>query len=724
LLTLAAILFGCLFTLGAAFSIGRLVLGPLPAPRTIALAAGSALLSLIVFGLAAFGIAGRAAFLTIGAAAVLAALVFCRGRGRGRPGQDGEPLRRSERAILAFVFVAYGAFYFVHALAPEIQPDAGTYHLGLTAEILRLGGFPHRIGFYEMLPQGLEMLFAFGFAFGGPSSAKLIHFGFLVATVPLIVSVGRRLKLPPASTAAAAGFYALSPVVGISGASAYNDAALVFFVMAAFSLLWSWHEERRRGYLLAAGLAAGFCFSVKTTGLLVAVLVVVFVAASRRWKEAVLAGLTAALMIAPWMVRNAAAAGNPLAPLFNSVFPNPHFYAASERALAESLRSYGGVSAAAVPLELTLRGRVLHGMLGPLFLLAPLGLLLLRRREGRILWTAFLLLAAPWLLNMGTRFLMPALPFLCLALAASLPRPAAWTLLLLHAVACWPAVIALYEAPGAWRLRGFPVRAALRLEPENEYLDRTYPEYRLARLLEENVPPGSRVLDLQGAATAYTRAEVLVFWQSAAADRLRQALSLGYHGTGLLYEAEVRWPAEPLFALRFRQPADREHAWDFHEVLLYNAGVRERGSPEWVLSAWPNVWESPLAFDGNPVSRWDARERVRTGMYLEVEFDRALTLDRAVWVCSVPRGLPEVHGRTLDGSWKVLSARPELRRHEAQHLRLRAIGLFRREGVRYILAPVGTGGNGLIGRSLAEDPNTWGVQNVACRDGFCLQRIP
>ena len=78
--------------------------------------------------------------------------------------------------------VPFLLLYVVHALAPEIQPDAVTYHLGLVKEWNREGGFTPRVGFFEMLPQGLEMLFSMAFAFGGHSAAKLVHLAFVAAT--------------------------------------------------------------------------------------------------------------------------------------------------------------------------------------------------------------------------------------------------------------------------------------------------------------------------------------------------------------------------------------------------------------------------------------------------------------------------------------------------------------------------------------------------------------
>ena len=76
------------------------------------------------------------------------------------------------------------------------------------------------------------------------------------------------------------------------------------------------------------------------------------------------------------------------------------------------------------PWELTVKGERLQGFFGPLFLLMPLALLSLRGREGRRLLLAGAIFALPWFLNIGTRFLIPALPPLTLALALALRSPA------------------------------------------------------------------------------------------------------------------------------------------------------------------------------------------------------------------------------------------------------------------------------------------------------------
>ena len=61
----------------------------------------------------------------------------------------------------------------------------------------------------------------------------------------------------------AAVFYFCAPVAGLTGSSSYNDAAGVFFLLAAFDLLLL-RDDR---YLFAAGILAGFCYAIKLPGI-------------------------------------------------------------------------------------------------------------------------------------------------------------------------------------------------------------------------------------------------------------------------------------------------------------------------------------------------------------------------------------------------------------------------------------------------------------------------
>lgn len=102
------------------------------------------------------------------------------------------------------------------------------------------------------------------------------------------------------------------------------------------------------------------------------------------------------------------------------MFPNPSVHITYEENLKRLVRRYDLKSPTEIPVELMLHGGTLGGILGPLFFAAPLALVALRWPEGRELLLAASVLLLPYFSNIGTRFVLPALPFISLALALAL----------------------------------------------------------------------------------------------------------------------------------------------------------------------------------------------------------------------------------------------------------------------------------------------------------------
>ena len=721
---LLSTLFGAAFTIATANALGALLMRRRPAPPEILFALGAAAESVLVFFLILLHLAHWGAFLALGGAAILAAWFFS-----GTPTAP-EPMRIPPAGWV--VFGAYGVWYLVNALAPETIADGITYHLGLPREYLRLGGFPDHITFYDVVPQGMEMLYTVAFSFGRHAAAKLVEFAFFLATLPLIFRVGRRLGASDLACLVAAVFYFCAPVAGITGSSSYNDAAGVFFVLAAFYLLLL--AEPR--YLLPAGVLAGFCYAIKLPGLIAVAGAVILVAvqgvgqaslpvSQRRWKPIFIVAAGAALMMAPWMVRAAVVTGNPFAPLVNRVFPNPYFHIASEQELAANLRSLGDVRPAQVPWELAFGDR-LTGTFGPLLLALPIGLLALRRRAGRLLWAAALLLSLPWITNTGARFLMPAVAFAALALGTALPRPAAWAAIALQAVLCWPQVLGAWETRYSFRLHEFPLAAAVGAESEADYCKRCFEEYNVARMIQRSTPPDSRTLALLGVANAYLDREVAVTWQSAEADRLLDTLRLASVYSGApAFDWKAVWPERAVRTLRFRMPNTYQGEWDINEVQLFSGEDRLFNSPQWTFSAWPNPWETPLAFDGNLATRWRTWETVRAGMYLDLELGNPQRLTAAVLVTHTPAfGVPlEIHGLDLKGQWHLLCDTPRAIPRPPQDIRLEASRALKRAGFRFLLVPTGKDGNAPIGNMMVGREAEWGMERAGEAGRFYLLRV-
>jgi hypothetical protein len=240
----------------------------------------------------------------------------------------------------------------------------------------------------------------------------------------------------------------------------------------------------------------------------------------------------AAILITPWVLRNWLWLGNPAAPFLNHWFPNPYWTGSMEGSYLSGLAHYPQVkSYFDIPLQLTVIGGLVPGFLGPVFLLAPIALLALRHSQGRRLLLAGAVFAIPALFNTEVRFLIPAVPFVALAMGLALANSRGMlpVLAVFHTVISWPSVLNVYCDPNAWRIRGLPVGAALRLEPESGYIAAHIGDYVLKPAIEQAVPPGGRIFSFGGRAAAYFDRDIIVGYESSLGEEVSQLLV--QHGT-------------------------------------------------------------------------------------------------------------------------------------------------------------------------------------------------
>ncbi len=729
------VLAGAALTVLAALSLGRLLYARLgldlrPGERLLLeFPAGAACLHLAVFLLAAAGLVRKGVLLALAAVALLLAVRAGLFR---RPGADAPSLGRRWSIPFYGLLTAFGAVYLVNAMAPEASPDGSAYHLGLVARYYREHGFTRiTTNMYANLSHGAGMLSLFAYAFGRHSAAALVHFAFLLWLPLAMLAYARRFGFAPAG-AAAGLFVFLSPVVGRDGTVAYNDVALAAVLFALFWLLEIWREERRAALLAPIGLLAGFAYAVKYTAFVAAPFALGYVALvlvrSRRppWRALLMVSLCAAAMMLPWMLKNAIWLGNPFSPFLNAVFPNPYVHVSFEEEYRRHMRHYPGVTdARTIPLESALRGGALGGLVGPLFLLAPLALLALREPAGRRLLVAALLFGSVYAANIGTRFLIPALPFLSLALALAFRRaPGALPLLVaFHALASWPWSIPYYADAAAWRIAEFPWRAALRLETEDGYLARRLSTYPITRLVEAEVPPGGQVLAFSQLAEAYTSREIRVVHQSAANSLLGDFIF-----TAMLPDYQ------PTLALRFRFPAARARGirlvqtasgapdlWSVSELRLRHGDGELPRLPAWRLRAHPNPWDVQLAFDNNPGTRWRSWRRIAPGMFLEVDFGREETFDTVDVEHSPDQWAVRLRLEASGGGgWRPLGGEPELlERPRKAGLRRLAATELKARGIEYLVLFEQDHAARDFGQRAAE----WGVTLLGERGGARLYRI-
>jgi hypothetical protein len=245
------------------------------------------------------------------------------------------------------------------------------------------------------------------------------------------------------------------------------------------------------------------------------------------------------------MLKNWMRVHNPVAPFYNHWFPNPYVTESFEREYRDHMRHYQLASDWEIPMQVTTYGS-LSGLLGPVFLLAPIGLLATRRREGRQVLLAAAVFGSTYFTNIGARFLLPALPFVALAMSIALAQ---WPRLLLaiallHAVVSWPPVLKQYAHEDSWHLVKVTYREALRIKPEEGFLESNLPMYGATRMLDRLMPEGATVFVFTPIPEAYTSRNILVAYQSAANIRSRDLLWAAFDQT----DAERRAATEALKA--------------------------------------------------------------------------------------------------------------------------------------------------------------------------------
>ena len=522
---------GAGFTVAVCLAFGILLLGYLRLEfhrlesTLFAFVSGAACLSVAVFFLCVIHQAKLAVFLGVGGAAIALAIWKARNKPQSKP---LPPAPSIWQAIFIVVFAIFFLCYFSNALAPEISPDGSSYHLGNVARDWRQHGFAwdyHSI--YASMPQGLEMLFLVAFAIGRHPAAALVHMAFQTVLPLLIVCYGRRFGFPRAGIFAALLVYTC-PVAGVTGISAYNDLAVATLIFAGFYIANLNHEDVSPKQLFLLGLTCGYAFTVKYT----AGLALPFAAASTRRRHWSRLMLGAALVALPWMVRNLLWLHNPVAPFLNSWFHNPYWNSIGEHEYLSGLNRYPAFkSYSDFILQITVLGGLVPGMVGPAFILLPLGLLALRQPHGRRLLIAGAVFAIPAFLNTEVRFLIPALPFFALALGIAMEN--SWGMLpavaLFEALLCWPSVMTMYCDRNAWRVRGFEFRVALGMESQTDYIASHVGDYALKQAIERNVPPQSRIFSFAGRAAAYIDRDIVVGYESTDGQRIADSLEKAAH---------------------------------------------------------------------------------------------------------------------------------------------------------------------------------------------------
>ncbi len=720
-----SILFGSAFTVSVMWAAGNLLFRRLGIRLLcgehvlLAAASGAALLSSAIFILCAVNAARTWVFVLAG----IAALAFNWRFGRAHKAASLPAVPSRWKFLFWSIFALYAFVYLTNSLAPEVSPDGQAYHLGLVYRYFREHGF-HRLttNMYSAMPQGMEMLFLFAFSFGRHSAAATVHCCYLLALPLLILSYARRIGHPRAGVCAAL-IAGLSPIVGIDGVSAYNDVALAGTAFAMFYLLEIWRDEDNHNdaLLIPIGLLAGFCYAIKMTGAVAVLYAATVILIQRRPRALLPVSALAGMIALPWLAKNWIWLGNPVSPFFNRIFPNPFIHVQFEEDYRAWFRHYD-LTGFRPWLRAITTGGQLDGPVGPLFLLLPFGLLALRSRAGRRCLIAALFFLIPYPQNIGARFLIPALPFMALGIALAFEFSPALlaALAVAAAVVAWPQLIGKYA--GGWHIEEIPVRAALRIEPQDTFLRARSLPWIVARTLDYYVPPGQRVWSTTPLAESYAKTGVIISYQSAEGELLQDMVTIATRDD-LAPTSNLRFtfPKRRLQHLRMVQTAAKnDNIWSIGEAKIFDGPDPLRPTSVWRLDARPYPWDIALAFDGNPVTRWRSWESIHPGMHVDIDFGAPVEIDRIELHCAHDQGNIEVHPEACDGPCVSIPATlDKLEDPPYGDLRLAATRKIKEHGFDFILIDDAN----WTAADMSKDPRRWGMEFLAERGGDRLYKI-
>lgn len=233
------------------------------------------------------------------------------------------PFARAEKLLV----IALGALLvpiLLGALTPPTDVDALNYHLVAPALFLKQHAVvPSFDNIGVNYPVGVDILYLFGLAAGTDLVAQLIHFSFALAVSIGVYAFAAQHWTRTVGILAGFIFWS-SSVVGLSASMPLLDLGLTVYEFLALWSFFRWrasHQDRELfvlGMMLGGALASKYLAAVVCV-LLGALIVVESVRQSPRniFKHAFIVAGSAALIAAPWYIKNWIWLTSPLYPLFS-----------------------------------------------------------------------------------------------------------------------------------------------------------------------------------------------------------------------------------------------------------------------------------------------------------------------------------------------------------------------------------------------------------------------
>ena len=328
--------------------------------------------------------------------------------------------------LLVIGLLAATGCILILASVPPVSRDALIHHLAVPKMYLRHGGI-YEIGsmHFSYFPMNLDLLYLVPLYFKADIVAKYIHFLFALFCAGLIYRYLKQV-MDRAWGLTGALFFLTIPVIVRLSTTVYVDLGLIFFSWASLYSVLRWYDTSfAPRHLVLAGVTCGLALGTKYNGLILLPIMgamIPLLYSYRRNRDiprqnfrlryihsikglgwATVFIVTALILFSPWMARNIVWKGNPVYPLYNSVFNPTAQPAPSETVEKEKKPPINAFwmrrhvykesfwQTLSIPVRAFFQGRdddprYFDGRLNPLLLLLPLAAFL---RRSSSLFTGF-----------------------------------------------------------------------------------------------------------------------------------------------------------------------------------------------------------------------------------------------------------------------------------------------------------------------------------------------
>lgn len=349
-------------------------------------------------------------------------------------------------AVLCIAIVTILLIEIILNLTPPIDRDSLIHHLAIPKLWLMNHGFYEiKWSSFSYYPMNVDLLYIIPLYFDKDFIAKFIHMSFGVGTA-LLLYLYLNKKVSRIAGLLGILIFLSTPMIVRLSTEAYVDLGLTFFITAAILAFIRYRdgEFKEFKWLLISAAAMGLALGTKYNALIswfflsTAIVFIYSRDTGKQW-QAIRYGLIffliSLVVFSPWLIKNIVLKGNPLYPLMQGIFNITDQTQNGARSIVSG-GTYGGIfqmreamfgesfwETFLIPIRYFFQGqddnvRYFDGVLNPIIIiLSPFAFMDRAFHRDKLFFagfTVFVILTATFLDQTRIRYILPAIPILCI----------------------------------------------------------------------------------------------------------------------------------------------------------------------------------------------------------------------------------------------------------------------------------------------------------------------